>query len=173
MRVQSIIDDMNRGIIKKTWMEIEERVKHISKQILERGFKPDCIVGIARGGLVPAVMLAYKLECRMLGFIQFQRTKDEKPFSLFNNSNLLYSVGLPRTSIKRVLLVDDIIVKGIIFKDAIAIIQHEYGPIEILGAFLYKVNNSGGENIETHSYIFSEAINGNDWIVYPWEQDPI
>jgi hypoxanthine phosphoribosyltransferase len=136
-------------------------------------YKPECIIGIARGGFVPAVMLAYKLKCRIMGFIQYRRTSDDKPFSLYNRYNMLQGLSLPKIKISKVLLVDDIIVKGIIFKDAIHQIQMEYGRIEILGIFLYKVLGYNKHNKDQNPYIYSGIIKKNEWIIYPWEQSNI
>ena len=155
-------------ITRKNWTEIENRMEDLYSKVIELGFRPDCIVGIARGGLIPAVILAYKLNCRLLGFIQFQRTTSDDPFALCNETNILHSISLPETKIDRILIVDDIIVKGIIFRDAIAIITRRYSRIDILGAFLYKVPGVGECGI--HPHVFSELVNPDEWVIYPWEE---
>jgi Predicted phosphoribosyltransferases len=41
-----------------SWKEIEEWTKGIRKMVVENNYNPDIIIGIARGGLVPARMVA-------------------------------------------------------------------------------------------------------------------
>tara|TARA_Y100000389_G_scaffold120343_1_gene117635 strand:- start:2760 stop:3254 length:495 start_codon:yes stop_codon:yes gene_type:complete len=41
------------------WTKVEKGIQHIAMQMYESGWRPDYIVGITRGGLVPAVMLSH------------------------------------------------------------------------------------------------------------------
>lgn len=41
-------------------------VSHIARSINKDGWFPDVIVGLTRGGLIPAVMLSHKLNVRMM-----------------------------------------------------------------------------------------------------------
>ena len=44
-----------------TWEQQIEDTNLICEKIVEDNFKPDVIVGISRGGLIPGVMISHKL----------------------------------------------------------------------------------------------------------------
>ena len=50
-----------------TWAGLEGYCLDIAQQIGISGWRPDIIVGIIRGGAVPAVMLSHFLKCEMIG----------------------------------------------------------------------------------------------------------
>jgi len=41
-------------------------VRELAQQVADSGFEPDILLGIARGGLLPAAALAYALDCKNL-----------------------------------------------------------------------------------------------------------
>ena len=45
-----------------SWKEFNEDIDFITKKIKLIAVKPELIIGIARGGLIPAVALSHKLE---------------------------------------------------------------------------------------------------------------
>jgi len=48
-----------------SWQDIEKQVQELTRQLLLDQWIPDYVVGITRGGLVPANMLSQYLNCRM------------------------------------------------------------------------------------------------------------
>ncbi len=48
-----------------TWEDIGCLIKIILTQINNESFKPDLIIGLARGGLIPAGILSYKFSCKV------------------------------------------------------------------------------------------------------------
>ena len=157
-----------KNIINYDWSKINRHTRILYKKIIEKGFIPDCIIGIARGGLVPAVTLSYIFKCRFFGYLQFQRTLDDEPYSLVDDTNILLGMSLPDKNIKNALIVDDILVHGVIFEDTVGILKNKYGTINILGAFLYKEDDTYVDKIK-QPYVFSKKIKTGQWIVYPWE----
>ena len=49
-----------------TWELYGEASAALGRQVADSGFVPDIVLGIARGGLVPAATLAYALDCKNL-----------------------------------------------------------------------------------------------------------
>ena len=45
--------------INYTWRNVEKGIQNIAMQMYENEWRPDYIIGITRGGLVPAVMLSH------------------------------------------------------------------------------------------------------------------
>ncbi len=82
------------------WGAVEKDVRELGAKI---DFKPDCIVGIARGGVIPAVMLSY-----MLGVSNFFMIKIERDGS---KRHIRADAG---TSVggKRILIVEDMLETG-------------------------------------------------------------
>lgn len=54
---------MNR--IELSWRDVEKQVQEILRQMHQDQWRPDYVVGITRGGLVPANMISQYLGCRM------------------------------------------------------------------------------------------------------------
>lgn len=48
-----------------TWQDIECQTQEILRQIQLDGWRPDYVVGLTRGGLVPASLISQYLGCRM------------------------------------------------------------------------------------------------------------
>jgi xanthine phosphoribosyltransferase len=48
-----------------TWLDIEKQTQEILRQINLDRWRPDYVVGLTRGGLVPANLISQYLECRM------------------------------------------------------------------------------------------------------------
>ncbi|MCW2842012.1 MAG: phosphoribosyltransferase [Aeromicrobium sp.] len=49
-----------------TWELFGSASRELAQTIADSGFRPDVVLGIARGGLVPAGSLAYALDCKNL-----------------------------------------------------------------------------------------------------------
>jgi len=44
-----------------TWKYVEKAVNELASQITQSGLEFECVQGLARGGLIPAVLLSHKL----------------------------------------------------------------------------------------------------------------
>ena len=49
----------NNETINYDWSKVEKGIQNIAMQMYENEWRPDYIIGITRGGLVPAVMLSH------------------------------------------------------------------------------------------------------------------
>lgn len=49
-----------------TWEEYGQAARELAQTVADSGFVPDVVLGIARGGLIPAGSLAYALDCKNL-----------------------------------------------------------------------------------------------------------
>lgn len=139
-----------------SWADVEKAVTALATTI-EREFNPDLIVGIARGGLIPAVRLSHLLGDKLLRMIHIKlyegvNLRKEKP-------ELLADVGeLP----ERVLVVDDVADTG---KTLEFVMEHvkRKGAKEIrVATIAYKPRS----RVKPHYYVFETE----KWIVFPWEE---
>lgn len=90
--------------MKYTYEDFEEGVKHLAKNIEMVDTEFEYIVGIARGGLLPAVRLSYMLDIPFVSVAWSHRDTDERESNCWLPE--LVNEG------KKVLIVDDIIDGG-------------------------------------------------------------
>ena len=48
-----------------TWQDVEKQVQEILRQLHQDQWRPDYVVGLTRGGLIPANLISQYLDCRM------------------------------------------------------------------------------------------------------------
>jgi hypoxanthine phosphoribosyltransferase len=48
-----------------TWQDVEKQVQEILRQLHQDQWQPDYVVGLTRGGLIPANLISQYLDCRM------------------------------------------------------------------------------------------------------------
>ena len=93
------------------WEVFGEASRNLSEQIVESGWFPDLIVGVARGGLIPAGAIGYAIGVKAMGAINVEFYTDigqtlEEP--------IILSPQLDTDSLKgkKVLVVDDVADSG-------------------------------------------------------------
>jgi len=83
-----------------TWEEFEEEIKNLSSKI---NYTPDVIVGIVRGGIIPARLLSKNLNVKNMYAIIVKKVNDERKITAEISEDI--------TS-KQVLLVEDMLETG-------------------------------------------------------------
>jgi hypoxanthine phosphoribosyltransferase len=140
-----------------TWDQLKDDVKSIIAQINFGEWYPDCVVGIKRGGLVPATMISHYMYLPML--VASCQLRDGKNFVE------LIEVD-EKVKDKRLLIVDDICDEG-----------------ATLSLVCETLEKNGIKNYKTCSLFFNirqkfdvdfkaRKIDRNterQWIVFPWE----
>jgi len=142
-----------------TFKEVHEMTRAVAEKVRASGYKPTTIVGLARGGWVPA-----RLMCDFLGitdlislkvehWIQTGRTKDE--------ATIRYPL-MADLSGKRLLVVDDITDTG---KSLITSIDYltQFHPDEMRVATMQYIPGSA-----YRPDYFSEEVKVWAWFIYPW-----
>ncbi len=148
------------GITKVILTEIDIRncVIKLKDKIILDGFKPDYIIGISRGGLIPAQYLAYGLNIKNIKTISLQlrdgKVETEKIGQLIID---IFSDG----SSKNVLIVDDLVDSG----DTLELIKKEFKTnlLDIRTAVLYQNQEAG-----LSAKYFGE-IKPDGWLDFPWD----
>lgn len=124
-----------------------------------QGYKPEVIIGIARGGLTLAHCLAEGLDIRDVQTLRtelYDDTNKRESISLFGECNL--------ANVTEVLIVDDIADSG---ETLLAVVQHLeklHPHVKFQSATLYYKKTS----IIEPTFWVKEA---NDWIDFFWERD--
>ncbi len=141
-----------------SWDQSYQMTFYLFQKIAESGFYPDIIVGIARGGWIPARLLA--------DFFGNRRTANLK-IEFYDNTTRSTDEPIITQEIsenvegKTVLIVDDVADSG---KSLSAAIKHVKvkKPSKMKSATLYYKKHS----IIKPDYYIKET---EDWVVYPWE----
>ena len=93
------------------WGVFGEASRNLSEQIVESGWFPDLIVGVARGGLIPAGAIGYAIGVKAMGAINVEFYTD---IGQTLDEPIILSPQLDTDSLKgkKVLVVDDVADSG-------------------------------------------------------------
>jgi len=116
------------------------------------------IVGLARGGLIPAVYLSHALQLPMISF---------DPYLLRPDGRERTSISLPISPIisKKILLVDDILDTGETFVKCTKFFQDKGFICTTVSVFYNMSTKISDEN----KVNFTAAETPNKWVVFPYE----
>jgi hypoxanthine phosphoribosyltransferase len=149
----------NLKIEAPSWNQIHGLLVQLAEKIKESRFNPDIIVGVARGGWIPARIMSDMLENPKLAnisaefYVDIGKTK-QQPI-------ITQPISMPVKNMK-VLVVDDLADSGESLKLVKAHLE-KHGAQEIRVATIYYKPWS----IIVPHYFEKQTRN---WIVFPWEQ---
>ena len=141
-----------------TWDRIYRMLLKLAQKICQSGFKPDVIVGVSRGGWLPARVLSDLLENANLDNVKMETCIGIGKAK--NNPSLTQCVSADVTE-KRVLVVDEIADSGYSLRLVAAHI-FEHGATEVKTATLY---SKFGNKFKPDFYEKETEF----WVVFPWE----
>ncbi|MBO8175020.1 MAG: phosphoribosyltransferase [Thermococcus sp.] len=143
-----------------TWWQVDRAIFSLADKLRE--YKPDVIVGIARGGLIPAVRLSH-----ILGDIEL-KVIDVKFYTDINEHAEMPKITIPiygDLKDKRVVIVDDV-------SDTGKTLEVVINEVKRLGAKEIKVACLAMKpwtSVVPDFYVFRT----DKWIVFPWEEFPV
>lgn len=144
-----------------SWGEVDRFIGKLSDSIIKSGFVPDALIGIARGGLVPASLLSDQLGAIPIYIIKTEHWP--QPGKSIGVAKVTYGFSTNLIG-KKVLLVDDISDTGDSFMVAIEHIRKENMPDEIRTAALQFANEKSKLRPDYYAEDKPEGV----WITYPW-----
>jgi len=136
--------------MKNVYLTNEHIRKYVLKIFLEMyhdSYKPDIIVGLARGGLVPGVLLSHMLNVPFKAL-----NKDD----IFTNDKLEYANGL---------IIDDINDSGRTLAD----FASKYSGLFDMVRYAVIVNNESSSFDADYYGCRYNKLDEPDWWVFPWE----
>ena len=157
------------------WDTITSMTMKIASQIRKSNWRPDYIVGLTRGGLVPAVLLSHELDvpCETLKVA----LRDGKEGEMAESN---YWMAEDAYEGKNILIVDDINDTG----DTLLWIQEDWrnGHYPFTDRWdsvwgnnvrVAVLHNNASSKFTDVTYVASEIDKDKNpmWIVYPWEKD--
>ncbi len=143
-----------------TWDEIESWCTKLRESV-KADYRPDAIVGLSRGGLVPARILSDSLLIKDLYSVKTEHwgitaTKDGK--------TVLRDTGRLDVSGKKILVVDDITDTGESMKIAVDFIK-SMGPSEVRSATMLHIGHS---TFVPDYYAVGVSSEEWTWFTFPW-----
>jgi hypoxanthine phosphoribosyltransferase len=136
-----------------SWKECLIDIQKIARQVSLSDFKPDVIVGVSRGGLVPAVALSHWFKLPMV------------PIRTSLRDFPAWETYTPEKKHKNVLIVDDVCDGGETFHK----INDEIKEFCDLAKF---ASLSWNNECNFTPHVFAREVakdSGNLWIHFPWE----
>jgi len=144
-----------------SWSEIEEWTNDVGNKMSSDGFKPDVVIGLTRGGWVPARLLCDLLNIKDLYAVKTEHwgvtaTRD-------GDARLAQKLSADVRG-KRVLLMDDITDTG---KSLSLAIQHvrSFKPKSLRSATLLHITHS---SIVPDYYSVEVPAENWTWFIFPW-----
>lgn len=145
-----------------SWHKVVGLIQKLAEKIRQDAFQPDIIVAIARGGFVPARLLADYLARMNLTSIKIEHYIDA--FHQQPVTTVIYPLTI-NVSEQRVLVVDDVSDSGETFEAALQHICQRSSPSAIKTAALHHKAVSS----YTPDYYAAKVVKWR-WLAYPWAQ---
>ncbi len=142
-----------------SWAAIERGIDALARAIRAARLRPDALVGVLRGGLVPARLLADALDVAELFTIRARAYDGTRPLGSVE-------VGPARLPLagKQVLLVDDICDSGATLRGTLRRLRRR-GPRGLATAALYWRRGA-----EPGPDFHAARVPPGVWVVFPWER---
>jgi hypoxanthine phosphoribosyltransferase len=147
----------SKNYSKVSWADIHSFNDSILRQLKADNIKIDSILGIARGGMIPATMLSYQLETPYLDMLGV-RTRDVDDTQFYGNPNLVGNV----------LIVDDINDSGKTFNEVNKYLHLHFDRGEVKNIYYCACIKRTGTKFETGFH--GAEFEGDNWYVFPWDK---
>ena len=139
----------SKAIVNYPWNTIDDLVKEVANRA--SSFKPTHIVGITRGGLIPAVMLSHSFDLPM-----------ETLGVSFRDNRATHHTKFKPIDDARYLIVDDINDSGTTFK----VVSDIFRNRRLIFATSALINKKkSGFDVDFYGEMFYD----DNWINFPWE----
>ena len=147
-----------------TWDMLGEATRSLSQMVADDGYEPDMILGIARGGLLPAGAIGYALSIKNVYTmnVEFYTGVDER---LDVPRFLPPAPDFVDLSNGKILVVDDVADTGHTLKSVEEFCEGKVG--EVRTACIYEKSHS----VVKCDYVWKRT---DEWINFPWsDKDPV
>ena len=156
------------SVIDYNYSDFRDGIESIARQVEESGYKPDLIVGVVRGGSVPAVYLSHRLKIPVQ--MVHWNTRDSSKWG--NESNCWIPEQIMEEGLK-VLLVDDIVDGGDTIRELLADWQTSVAGVGNLPVDNIRISSmiyNTAQDVTPHFY--HQTIDRDQdqrWVIFPWE----
>ncbi len=138
------------------WNDVDFLVNRLVERIKYKNLEFDTILGIGRGGLIPATILSYKLDIKNLqNFGLNTRHSDE--VVLYQKPNVF----------GKVLVVDDINDSGRTFSITKEYLDENYNDVESIKYSSLILRN---KSTFRHEILYGNEYFVDNWFTFPWDK---
>jgi hypoxanthine phosphoribosyltransferase len=149
-----------------TWDKISNACSLLHTKVVADGFVPKYIIGLTRGGLIPATILSHKFACPLYPLNLSLRDNVRKEIKDWMVTDAL--------ACENILIVDDINDTGATFttltKEWESLEKSEWDKIWHHNVRFAVIDNNlpSAFKVDYCNNVINKSID-NTWIVYPWE----
>ena len=154
-------------IVRYSWADVDRLTRCLATSLKAADLRFDAIVGVLRGGAIPAVHLSHLMEVRSFGVVHFQTTLTDQSGSERIDPVQLFSPEKKLISGKRVLLIDDVVNTGVTLKAAREVLS-DLGAISVYSAVLVwdRLSPEGGQLGTVQCDQWVDEVTA--WVEFPW-----
>ncbi|WP_263138479.1 phosphoribosyltransferase family protein [Pseudomonas sp. RIT-PI-AD] len=153
-------------MINLTWEDVEKLSLSIAEAVRESGYDFDCIVGVARSGWVPAVIVAHELGVREVGTLSIVRNVSDGVDSRKAAPRLVDISPLAQAG-RKWLVIEDIVGSG----ETVRFIREHFG---VDGRDIYVAslvfNAANGDRAQVSEMLEFYGREVMEWVRFPWER---
>lgn len=153
------------AVIDYSYSDFCDGIERIAQQVSESDFKPNYIVGIVRGGAIPATYLSHKLKLPVV--MVAWNTRDNTIFG--NESNCWIPEDIDNGD--KVLIVDDIVDGGDTIRELLndwnSSIYNELNLDNIRVCAMYY--NTAQDVVVDYYHRTIDRDVDKRWVIFPWE----
>lgn len=170
-------------VVNYTWDDVERAVRDIAMQMYKDNWRPDYIVGITRGGLVPAVMLSHMTGIPMHTLcvqLATEGLEENTETNCWMSEDAFgYADGVSEVSLrKKILIIDDINRGG----DAMEWIMKDWSSSCLPNSsawneiwhtsvrFAALIDNANSKVYMDYQCEEFNDVDSDTWISFPWER---
>lgn len=153
----------DKKVVTLGWADIDHLCRKLAEQIRKSGFVPDIVVGIQRGGCVPAVFLAHLLEVPEFCAFGIRTTASNAVRASRETPRVTGAAVLSAVSNKQVLIVDDVTNTGTTLRVAKEEVRG-LNPVRCRAAVIVW---DGDSSAGCEADFFARYTPG--WVTFPWE----
>ena len=142
-----------------------EAIEDIIELMNMQGWSPDLIVGLVRGGAIPAVYLSHRLKVPT-AMLHITTRDEQTGFNVEFDQNISKIEEYIKTG-KKVLIVDDIIDSGKTMHILLDKLNYKAYTDTIHVASL--IHNVSQPITPNYSYMTIDRVIDDRWVIFPWE----
>lgn len=157
------------GVLALSWQDVEAILGRLAEEVRADAV-PQRLIAVARGGLVPAVLLSHRLGVRQLDVVHAATTIDDRP----NAEKVGVTLRLPAdtgATDQSALIVEDIVGSGRTLRAVVAALANVGIRADVLACVVnernWEASNATSDIGRDVRYIGQRA---RQWITFPWER---
>lgn len=158
---------MANEILKFDWARIDAACEAIAQGVVDAGLEIDMVIGISRGGLIPATIIAHQLGVQRVGSFQigsYESGLQGAIQDLEDRNHLMASVERA----DNILIVEDIVDTG----KSMKYLRDRFELFQAKIAFASLVVKGHKAPQNTWPDIYDTLLESDAWVHFPWEQLP-